>query len=84
MKKKEHFNNEKQRWSLRKLSVGLSSVMLGLTFISGANLVQADTTTSANQAEVATESQSSSNTTDESKVSSESSTTSQETTVSTQ
>ena len=80
MKKKEHFNNEKQRWSLRKLSVGLSSVMLGLTFISGANLVQADTTTSANQAEVATESQSSSNTTDESKVSSESSTTSQETT----
>lgn len=80
MKKKGHFNNEKQRWSLRKLSVGLSSVMLGLTFISGANLVQADTTTSANQAEVATESQSSSNTTDESKVSSESSTTSQETT----
>ena len=38
------FNNEKQRFSLRKLSVGLASVCIGITFISNKqDTVKADT-----------------------------------------
>lgn len=41
--KKSIFTNEKQRWSLRKVSVGLASVMLGLTFMTTSQNVKADT-----------------------------------------
>ena len=46
-------SSEKQRWSLRKLSVGMTSVFLGMTMFwaSGAgNQVKADTTTASEQA----------------------------------
>ncbi|MCZ3622894.1 YSIRK-type signal peptide-containing protein [Lactobacillus mulieris] len=36
----------KQRFSLRKLSIGVVSVLLGFTFVSNAQVVQADTTSS--------------------------------------
>lgn len=38
------FNNSKQRFSLRKLSIGLASVLLGLTFLSNSQTVKADDT----------------------------------------
>lgn len=50
--KKSMFTNEKQRWSLRKVSVGLASVMLGLTFMTTSQSVKADTVSNS---EVATE-----------------------------
>ena len=37
------FNNAKQRFSLRKLTIGLSSVMLGLTFLGVENTVNSQT-----------------------------------------
>ncbi|MCD5451889.1 YSIRK-type signal peptide-containing protein, partial [Lactobacillus delbrueckii] len=46
-------SSEKQRWSLRKLSVGMTSVLLGATMFwaSGAgSQVKADTTTASEQA----------------------------------
>ena len=46
-------SSEKQRWSLRKLSVGMTSVFLGMTMFwaSGAgSQVKADTTTASEQA----------------------------------
>ena len=46
-------SSEKQRWSLRKLSVGMTSVLLGMTMFwaSGAgSQVKADTTTASEQA----------------------------------
>ena len=43
MKEKNNANHEKQRFSLRKLTVGVCSVLLGLTFINGNNhTVKAD------------------------------------------
>ncbi|EEX24615.1 Gram-positive signal peptide protein, YSIRK family [Lactobacillus jensenii 115-3-CHN] len=36
----------KQRFSLRKLSIGVVSVLLGFTFVSNAQVVQADTSSS--------------------------------------
>ena len=36
------FNNSKQRWSLRKMSIGLTSVLLGFVFLSGSQTVKAD------------------------------------------
>ena len=41
-KKNRVFNNSKQRWSLRKLTIGLASVMLGVIFVTGGNVVKAD------------------------------------------
>lgn len=41
------FNNSKQRWSLRKMSVGLTSVLLGFIFLSGSQTAKADTVSSS-------------------------------------
>lgn len=38
-----NFNKKKQRWSLRKLSVGLASIMLGVTFVSTSQVAKAET-----------------------------------------
>lgn len=38
-----NYNNEKQRWSLRKASVGLVSILLGLTLFTTSQTVHADT-----------------------------------------
>ena len=37
------FNNAKQRFSLRKLTIGLAGVMLGLTFLGVENTVNSQT-----------------------------------------
>ncbi|WP_431462554.1 YSIRK-type signal peptide-containing protein [Lactobacillus crispatus] len=41
------FNNSKQIWSLRKMSVGLTSVLLGFIFLSGSQTASADTVNGA-------------------------------------
>ena len=41
------FNNSKQIWSLRKMSVGLTSVLLGFIFLSGSQTARADTVNGA-------------------------------------
>ncbi|MBU5319625.1 YSIRK-type signal peptide-containing protein, partial [Lactobacillus johnsonii] len=43
-KKGNNFDRVKQRFSLRKLNIGVCSVLLGLTFMSGNNTVKAETT----------------------------------------
>ncbi len=39
--------NERQRFSLRKLSIGVVSVLLGVTFVSNAQVVKADEATNS-------------------------------------
>lgn len=45
--KNNQFSNAQQRWSLRKLSVGVCSVLLGMALIGAGSVASADTTTTA-------------------------------------
>lgn len=45
--KNNQFSNAQQRWSLRKLSVGVCSVLLGMALLGAGSVASADTTTAA-------------------------------------
>lgn len=45
--KNNQFNHAQQRWSLRKLSVGVCSVLLGMALLGASTVASADTTTAA-------------------------------------
>lgn len=46
------YNKKKQRWSLRKLSVGLASIMLGVTFVTTSQSAHASTTNTVKEENV--------------------------------